>query len=47
MLEVAEKLCNKIAIIKEGRLVASGDTESVIGGDSSLEELFLELNADE
>lgn len=47
VLEVAEKLCNKIAIIKEGRLVASGDTESVIGGDSSLEELFLELNADE
>ena len=47
VLEVAEKLCNKIAIIKEGKLVASGDTESVIGGDSSLEELFLELNADE
>lgn len=47
VLEVAEKLCNKITIIKEGRLVASGDTESVIGGDSSLEELFLELNADE
>ncbi len=42
VLEVAEKLCDKIAIIKSGKLIVSGATESVIG-DSSLEELFLEL----
>lgn len=42
VLEVAEKLCNKIAIIKEGKLIRSGDTEDVTG-DSSLESVFLEL----
>jgi ABC-2 type transport system ATP-binding protein len=42
VLEVAEKLCNKIAIIKDGRLVVSGETATV-RGDSSLETLFLEL----
>lgn len=42
ILEVAEKLCNKIAIIKKGKLIASGKTET-IKGDSSLEELFMEL----
>ena len=42
VLEVAEKLCNKVAIIKGGRLVAAGEMDAV-KGDSSLEELFLEL----
>ena len=42
VLEVAEKLCNKIAIIKNGRLIASGPMDEV-RGDNSLEELFLEL----
>lgn len=42
VLEVAEKLCNKIAIIKDGRLIAKGDTDKV-RGDSSLEELFMEV----
>lgn len=42
VLEVAQKLCNKIAIIKNGRLVVSGRTEEIVG-DSSLEEVFLEL----
>ena len=42
VLEVAEKLCNKIAIIKNGRLVASGPMDEV-RGDHSLEDLFLEL----
>ncbi len=42
VLEVAEKLCNKIAIIKNGKLVRSGDIEEV-KGDESLETLFLEL----
>ena len=45
VLEVAEKLCNKIAIIKNGRLIVAGDMDAV-KGDSSLEELFLELTDD-
>ena len=42
VLEVAEKLCHKIAIIKDGRLVKSGPTAQLVG-DSSLETVFLEL----
>ncbi len=42
VLEVAEKLCNKIAIIKDGKIIRSGPTDEV-RGDSSLEDLFLEL----
>ena len=42
VLEVAEKLCDKVAIIKEGRLVTSGSMEQV-KGDASLEDVFLEL----
>ncbi len=42
VLEVAEKLCDKVAIIKNGRLIKSGTMEEV-KGDDSLEEVFLEL----
>lgn len=42
VLEVAEKLCHKIAIIKGGKLVTSGTTEEV-RGNASLEQVFLEL----
>ena len=42
VLEVAEKLCDKVAIIKDGRLIRSGTMEEV-KGDSSLEDVFLEL----
>ena len=42
VLEVAEKLCDKVAIIKEGRLIKAGTMEEV-KGDESLEEVFLEL----
>ena len=42
VLEVAEKLCDKVAIIKAGRLIRSGTMEDV-RGDDSLEEVFLEL----
>ena len=42
VLEVAEKLCNKVAIINHGQLVAQGDMDTV-KGDDSLEELFMEL----
>ena len=45
VLEVAEKLCDKIAIIKNGVLIRSGSMEEV-KGDSSLEEVFLELEAE-
>ena len=42
VLDVAEKLCDKVAIIKGGRLLTVGSTEEV-RGDASLEEVFLEL----
>lgn len=42
VLEVAEKLCDKVAIIKSGRLIRSGTMEEV-KGDDSLEDVFLEL----
>lgn len=45
VLEVAEKLCDKIAIIKAGRLVKSGLTAELVG-DSSLEDVFLELEGE-
>ena len=45
VLEVAEKLCDKVAIIKQGRLIRSGTMEEV-KGDDSLEEVFLELEAE-
>lgn len=42
VLEVAEKLCDKVAIIKEGKLIASGTMEDV-KGNTSLESVFLNL----
>lgn len=45
VLEVAEKLCDKVAIIKGGKLVRSGTMEEV-KGDDSLEEVFLELEGE-
>ena len=45
VLEVAEKLCDKIAIIRQGRLVRAGTMDEV-RGDESLEEVFLELEAE-
>ena len=45
VLEVAEKLCDKVAIIKGGKLVRSGTMEEV-KGDSSLENVFLELEGE-
>lgn len=46
VLEVAEKLCDKVAIIKQGQLIKSGTMEEV-KGDSSLESVFLELEDDD
>ena len=45
VLEVAEKLCDKVAIIKQGRLIREGTMDEV-KGDDSLEEVFLELEAE-
>ena len=41
VLEVAEKLCNKVAIIKDGRLISSGLMDEVVKEGASLEELFM------
>lgn len=45
VLEVAEKLCDKVAIIKDGRLIRSGTMDEV-KGDDSLEQAFLELEGE-
>lgn len=46
VLEVAEKLCNKLAIIKNGKLLITGKMEEVIK-DSTLEDVFMELTNNE
>jgi len=45
VLEVAEKLCDKVAIIRNGQLIQSGTMQEV-KGDDSLEEVFLELEGE-
>ena len=45
VLEVAEKLCDKVAIIKGGKLIRSG-TMDAVKGDDSLEDVFLELEGE-
>lgn len=47
VLEVAEKLCNKVAIIKDGRLVAAGPMSDIVRPGQSLEDIFLEVAVDE
>lgn len=47
VLEVAEKLCNKVAIIKDGRLVASGEMSEIVKKGSSLESIFMEVGINE
>jgi len=46
VLEVAQKLCNKIAIIKQGKLIAEGTTQEIVG-NGNLEDVFLELTEHE
>ena len=46
VLEVAEKLCNKVAIIRDGRLITSGRMEEVVKEGASLEGLFMEMITD-
>ena len=45
VLEVAEKLCDKVAIIKQGQLIRAGTMDEV-KGDDSLEDVFLELEGE-
>ena len=45
VLEVEEKLCDKVAIIKSGKLIRSGIMDAV-KGDDSLEDVFLELEGE-
>ena len=47
VLEVAEKLCNKVAIIKDGVLVASGDMTEIVKPGQTLESIFMEVAVDE
>ncbi len=46
VLDVAEKLCNKVAIIKNGKIIESGTMEEMVG-NQSLEEVFLEVHDEE
>lgn len=43
VLDVAEKLCNKVAIIKDGKMIASGNMSEVVKNGDSLEDIFLEV----
>lgn len=43
VLEVAEKLCNKVAIIKDGRMIACGNMADVVKSGESLESIFMEV----
>ena len=47
VLDVAEKLCNKVAIIKNGRLVTCGDMEQVVAKGATLESIFMEVVRDD
>lgn len=47
VLDVAEKLCNKVAIIKAGRLIASGSMSDIVKEGQSLEDIFMEAVDDE
>jgi ABC-2 type transport system ATP-binding protein len=52
VLDVAQRLCNKVAIIREGKLVTSGSMEQVLrqgdslDGEKSLEDIFMEVAGD-
>ena len=46
VLDVAEKLCNKVAIIKDGRMIASGKMSEFVKNGESLEDIFMEVLGD-
>ena len=47
VLDVAEKLCNKVAIIKDGILIKKGDMDEIVKDGISLEDIFMEVVCDE
>ena len=47
VLDVAEKLCNKVAIIKDGTLIKKGNIEDVVKDGISLEDIFMEVVYDD
>lgn len=47
VLDVAEKLCNKVAIIKSGKVLASGNMVDIVSDDQSLEDIFMEAIRDD
>lgn len=47
VLDVAEKLCNKVAIIKDGELIASGNMDEIVKQGESLESIFMEVACDD
>lgn len=47
VLDVAEKLCNKVAIIKDGRLIKTGDMDMIVQQGESLEDIFMEVVSDD
>ena len=47
VLDVAEKLCNKVAIIKDGKLIASGKMDEIVKQGESLESIFMEVACDD
>ena len=47
VLDVAEKLCNKVAIIKSGTVLASGNMVDIVSDDQSLEDIFMEAIRDD
>lgn len=47
VLDVAEKLCNKVAIIKDGTLIASGKMDEIVKQGESLESIFMEVACDD
>lgn len=47
VLDVAEKLCNKVAIIKDGVLIKAGQMEDIVKEGESLEDIFMEVVCDE
>ena len=46
VLDVAERICNKVAIIKDGKIVASGKMDELIKPGASLEDVFMEVVKD-
>ncbi len=47
VLDVAEKLCNKVAIIKAGKIISCGSMEEIVKSGDSLEDIFMEVYEDE